>query len=221
MVEIDPTGLERQALSALLTGSVIPRPVAWVSTLAPDGTPNLAPHSYFNVVSNKPPIIYFITSRVRDAHDGIKDTLRNVRESNEFVVNIVHSSRMDQMVTTASRMPPDVDEFEFAGVPAAPSTTVAAPRVADAPVALECRVTMILQIGTGSMVFGEITNFVLGDGVLKDPNADVTNLTAGSLNAAAISPVARLGGDEYATLADVFDAPTPVWSDLLTSRDES
>lgn len=214
MLEIDPTNLDRRALSALLTGSVIPRPVAWVSTLAPDGTRNLAPHSYFNVVSNKPPVIYFVTSTVRDSHDGLKDTLRNVRLSMEFVVSIVHSSRAADMVTTASRMPPDVDEFDWAGVPAAASTTVAPPRVADAPVALECKVMMINQIGTGSVVFGEVTRFVLGPGVLRDPDADITQLRGGCLDAEVISPVVRLGGDQYARLGEIFDAPTPVWASL-------
>lgn len=212
--EFDVRGLERRPLSALLTGAVIPRPVAWVSTVAPDGVPNLAPHSFFNVVSNVPPMVYFVTSSVGDAPDGVKDTLRNVRRKPEFVVSIASQRHLEAMVATASRVPLDIDEAAVAGVEMAPSTTVEPPRVADSPVAFECKVSMILQIGSGCMVFGEVQHVSLAADVLKEPINHLSELQAGGLDGKVIDPVARLGGREYATLSDIIEVPVPTWEEL-------
>jgi flavin reductase (DIM6/NTAB) family NADH-FMN oxidoreductase RutF len=212
---IDPSGLDRRSLSALFTGMVIPRPVAWVSTIGTDGTLNLAPHSFFNVVSNKPPMVYFMTSFTREG--GIKDTLRNVRATGEFVVNLVKWDHLRPMVLTGSPMPPEENEFVWANLATAPSITVAPPRVADTPVAIECKVAMILQIGSGNMVFGNVTHFSLAEGVLRPGFEGLTAFLPGCLDPAAIAPVSRLGGDQYAPLGDIVESTIPEWEDLKAS----
>jgi flavin reductase (DIM6/NTAB) family NADH-FMN oxidoreductase RutF len=213
-IELDLAGVGRRQLSALLTGTVIPRPIAWVSSLDADGRLNLAPHSYFNVISNEPPIVYFQTSRVADAPDGMKDTLRNVRASEEFVINIPSQRHVRAMTATASRVLPDVDEAALAGVEMAPSTRVRPPRVADAAIALECRVSMILQLGGANVVLGEVVHVSIADGALRRPITDASELVAGDFDAAFIDPLVRLGGTGYATLGEFYEAPIPTPAEL-------
>jgi flavin reductase (DIM6/NTAB) family NADH-FMN oxidoreductase RutF len=211
-VTIDASRLDRRSISALFTGMVIPRPVAWVSTMGKDGKRNLAPFSVFNIVSNEPPMVYFLTSFRRDG--GVKDTLRNIRETGEFVVNLVKWDHLQAMVLTGSAMPPEEDEFEWAGLQTAPSITVAPPRIADTPVAIECKVAMIIQIGSGNLVFGNVTSFSLAEGVLKPGFEDLTAFLPGCLDPAAITPVARLGGNQYARVGDIIEVRIPDWEDL-------
>ena len=213
---IDPTKLDRRALSAILHGLVVPRPVAWVSTVAQDGTRNLAPHSYFNVVSTRPPIVYFMSSFSRTG--DTKDTLRNARATGEFVVNIVKMEHLEPMVFTAALMPPEEDEFDWAGVESAPSVTVRPDRVADTPAALECKVIMILQIGDGNMVFGEVTHVSLAEGVLKSGSAELDHLVPGCVDVKAINPVVRLGGIEYASIGEIKEVAIPTWEELERTR---
>jgi flavin reductase (DIM6/NTAB) family NADH-FMN oxidoreductase RutF len=215
---VDPANLDRRSLSALLTGVVVPRPVAWVSSMSQDGVLNLAPHSVYNIISNQPPIVYFMTSFTRDG--AIKDTLRNVRDTREFVINVVKWDHLDQMVLTGTPMPPEEDEFSWAGLETAPSVTVAPPRILDTPVAMECKVSMILQIGSGNIVLGEVTNFSFGTGVLRPGFDEATSFLPGCVDPTSISPVARLGGNDYAALQEVVEVAIPAWPDLKADRAE-
>jgi len=128
-VELDPASLSPRDMSHLMNGVVVPRPIAWVSTIDVDGNRNLAPHSYFNAVSCEPPIVQF-TSTHSSQHDpaGYKDTLRNVRATGEFVINVVSEELLDAMNTTAIDSPPGVDEFQLAGLEAIASARVRPPR---------------------------------------------------------------------------------------------
>jgi flavin reductase (DIM6/NTAB) family NADH-FMN oxidoreductase RutF len=134
-----------------MTGLVIPRPIAWVSTLGEDGVRNVAPHSYFNVVSNDPPHVVFSST-------GEKDTLRNVRASGEFVVNIVTEHVLEEMNATAADLPHGEDEFTWFGIEAAPSSVVAPPRVAAAKAHLECRLVDVVPLGNGRLTIGEVVH---------------------------------------------------------------
>lgn len=200
---IDPAAQTRRENYLLLTNLIVPRPIAWVSSLAADGTRNLAPHSYFNIVSSNPPIIHFTQS-------GRKDTLNNVEATGEFVINLVSTDLSEPMNITSTDFPPDHDEFTAAGLEAVPSLMVAPPRVAAAPAAFECRVRSILEMGNGNMVFGDVVMVHVRDDVYVN----------GRIDPAALAPLARLGGSAYGHIRDIFKLPRPVWTDPQTTAPE-
>lgn len=181
----------------LLTSLVVPRPIAWVSTLAADGVRNLAPHSYFNVISSEPPVLHFTST-------GEKDTLRNVRATGEFVVNIVTRDLAEQMNVTAADFPPGEDEFAWAGLESAPSAVVKPPRVALARAALECLVHSELTIGTGTMVFGRVVHVTVETAVFADDRIAPERLQA----------VGRLAGSSYIHVDQPFRMRRPRWDDV-------
>jgi flavin reductase (DIM6/NTAB) family NADH-FMN oxidoreductase RutF len=196
-LEIDPATLQGREGYFLLTGLVVPRPIAWVSSLSADGMRNLAPHSYFNACSTDPLIVHFTST-------GVKDTLRNVRSTGEFVVNIVSMELLEPMNLTAADFPPGEDEFTWAHLKAAPSTVVAPPRVAAAPAALECRVREIKPVGNGNMVFGDVVHLHVAERVWRD----------GRVDPHALAPVGRLAGSAYLTPGEVVKIPRPTWDDV-------
>lgn len=194
-MEVDPRAAVGRETYHLLTSVVVPRPIAWVSTVSSSGVLNVAPHSYFNAVSSDPPIVHFTST-------GVKDTLTNVRASREFVVNVVSLDMVEKMNETAANFPPDEDEFAHAGLTPVASKTVGAPRVGEAKVALECEVMDIRQYGNGNMVFGEVRLFHVDDGVLQD----------GRVMPHLLKPVGRLSGSNYAAVEEVFKIVRPVWN---------
>lgn len=196
-LELAPADWDPRQVYYLLTGLVIPRPIAWVSTADADGVPNVAPHSYFNLVSHAPPHVMFSSG-------GVKDTLRNLRATGEFVVNLVTMDLVEEMNATAADLPPDVDEFAWVGLDTAPSHTVAPPRVARAKAHLECRVVHDLAVGNGNLVVGEVAH------VHVDPHV----WSGGRIDPALLDPVCRLAGTRYAKLGEVFTLPRPVWADV-------
>jgi flavin reductase (DIM6/NTAB) family NADH-FMN oxidoreductase RutF len=197
MAEIDPAALPERDVYRLLTSLVVPRPIAWVSTVTEGGTRNLAPHSYFNVISSQPPVVHFTST-------GEKDTLRNVRASGEFVVNVVTVDLAEQMNVTAADFPPGEDEFTWAQLEAAPSTVVKPPRVARAKAALECRAHSMLSIGTGTMVFGAVVHITVADDVMTDGRVDPQLLQA----------VGRLAGSGYTRTDGLFRMRRPTWEEV-------
>lgn len=203
MPTFDPADLSGREPYFLLTSLVVPRPIAWVSTLAADGTANVAPHSYFNVISSAPPIVHFTSS-------GEKDSLRNVRATGEFVVNMVSLDLVEEMNTTAADFPPDVSEFEWVGLETAPSEAVKPPRVARAKAALECQVVDIISKGNGKMVFGEVLRFQIDESIWRD----------GRVDPELLDPVGRLSGSAYSAQGKVFKILRPTYAEL-TRRDPS
>jgi flavin reductase (DIM6/NTAB) family NADH-FMN oxidoreductase RutF len=199
MISIVPQDLQPRDAYRLMISVLVPRPIAWVSTLGADGSLNLAPFSFFNGVGGVPPTIMFsVGQRAGDP----KDTLRNAQETGEFVLNIVDEALASQMNQTSGEWPYGVNEFERAGLTPAPSVDVRPPRVAEAPVAIEARVTQIVPVNetTYTMVLGRIVRYHLREGLLR-PN--------GLVDAALLKPLARLGGDEYATIGSVFSMARP------------
>jgi len=154
----------------LLTSLVVPRPIAWVSTVSAGGVRNLAPHSYFSIASTDPPVLS-ISSNARD-------TLRNVTETGEFVANIAGADSALALDRTSAPLPPEVDEFEWAGVEAAPSFAVAPPRVADARAALECRVVGTVPVGDSILVLGEVLHAHVAEDVVANGHLDTLCLGA-------------------------------------------
>jgi flavin reductase (DIM6/NTAB) family NADH-FMN oxidoreductase RutF len=202
---IDPAELDRRQLNGLVNGLVYPRPIAWVSSLAADGTRNLAPFSFFNAFSFNPPTIGVGPgSRV-----GVnKDSLRNIKETGEFVVNLV-SERLAGIANVCSaEFGPDVDEWEVSGVQPAACELVKPARVAEAPASLECRVLQIVDLGapdmpTNSLVIARVLRIHVIDEALDGltPKPDVLQL------------VGRMGGDLWCRTQDTFDLPRPGTTD--------
>ncbi len=185
-IDYDPRALGGEVY-ALLNSIVVPRPIAWVSTRSSSGVDNLAPHSYFTVSSVDPPVVQFTSV-------GVKDSLRNVRETGEFVVNVSSRALVDEVNRTATRFAPDVDEFLAAGVPSEPSEMVAPRRAANSPVAIECCFVDERSFGDSTVVFGEVLHIAVDPAVVRD----------GVVAPDLLAPVARLGGSLWAELGTVF-----------------
>jgi flavin reductase (DIM6/NTAB) family NADH-FMN oxidoreductase RutF len=199
MTTIVPTDLDPRDAYRLLISAVVPRPIGWASTIGANGTLNIAPFSFFNAVSNMP-LTVMISVGQRTGQP--KDTLRNARETGEFVINIVDEDLAAAMNITSGEWAYDVNEFDRAGLTTAASIDVKPPRVAAAPIALECKVTQIVPVQdtTYTMILGRVLRFHIRVGLLR-PN--------GAIDAALLKPVARLSGDEYATLGRVFEMKRP------------
>jgi flavin reductase (DIM6/NTAB) family NADH-FMN oxidoreductase RutF len=198
-ISLAPDELPQRDAYRLLLSAVVPRPIAWVSTIGKDETLNLAPFSFFNAVAGNPPTVMI---SVGQRKGQIKDTLRNARETGEFVVNIVDESLAERMNQTSGEWPYEVDEFELAGLAPAPSLAVRPPRVATAAVAMEAKVSQIVPVegSASTMILGRILRYHFREGLLR-PN--------GLVDAALLRPIARLGGEEYITIGNVFSMSRP------------
>ncbi|WP_128642591.1 flavin reductase family protein [Rhodococcus opacus] len=203
---VDSADLDPTAAYKLLIGSVIPRPIAWVSTLSQTGVANLAPISFFTVVGRKPPMVSL--SMQSRANGTLKDTFVNIRDTGEFVTNLVTLPHTDAMHGTAYDFAPGLDEFAEVKLEKEPSTSVRPPRVKNAPIAFECVLERIIPMGTDNdhVVFGEIRRFFLRDELYLD---------RGRLDTAALPVVGRLAG-EYTLVENVFT--TPLDDQILAGR---
>lgn len=202
-MEINPDEYPWKPVYKLLTGAVVPRPIAWVSTINPEGGANLAPFSFFNVVCAMPPHLMF-NPQVRETDSGTKDTLRNVRLTEEFVVNIVTEDLAQAMNETSAELPGEVDEFTVAGLAPCPSTLVRPPGIAASPVRLECKLAHLIDIsdqpGGGSVVIGRIVYMHIADDILE---------AADKIDVRKLKPIGRLGGPSYCRVQDVFQMIRP------------
>ncbi|WP_084959549.1 flavin reductase family protein [Thermoactinospora rubra] len=178
---IDPAGLPRERIFDLLIGSVVPRPIAWTSTVGPDGIRNLAPFSFFTVVSTVPPMVCLVIEA--RAGGAVKDTLRNIEATGEFVINTVSTWHAGPMYASGRAYAPEVDEFAACGVTPAPSSRVRPPRVAEAKISMECVLRMALRPGGDTMVIGEVVAFHVDPGVV-DPD--------GRIDIGRLSPLGRV-----------------------------
>ncbi len=194
-MDVDPQSHGR-SLYRTLSGLVVPRPIAWVSTTSPDGVDNLAPYSFFNVASVDPPILMF-SPTVRD--DGLTDTARNVEETGEFVVNVVTHAFAEAMNETSASLPYGESEFDHAELERAPSTRVDPPRVAGVAAAFECERQEILRVGGNTLIFGEVVYATVRDDVTTDGKVDTSKLDA----------VGRLAGSTYDRVTDRFELERP------------
>ena len=190
-----PHGLPYNPFKAI----VAPRPIGWISSLAADGVANLAPYSYFNAVHDNPPMVMFSST-------GWKDTARNVEATGEFTCNYVTRALSERMNVTSAGLPSGTDEFEAAGLEAAASETVAAPRVAGVPAALECKLMRIVPLATvegrhvdAHVVLGQVTGVFIDDAHVVDGRFDVTRA----------DPIMRMGYMDYSHLGDTFEMMRP------------
>ena len=194
--DLDPAELG-PAVYPWLNSVVVPRPIAWISSRSASGVDNLAPHSFFTVAGIDPPVVSFTSV-------GEKDTLRNVRETGEFVVCLSTEPLADKINLTATDFPPDTSEFDAVGVTREPSLRVRPPRVAESPVALECRYVDERAFGSCTVVFGEVVHLAVDPGVLEGGRPEIRRLL----------PVSRLGANEWATVGDVTDRRRIPWAEL-------
>jgi flavin reductase (DIM6/NTAB) family NADH-FMN oxidoreductase RutF len=189
----------------LLRDAVMPRPIAWVSTIDEEGRTNLAPYSFFNVVSPNPPVLGFSVgprNTQRGSGDELKDTLMNIQAIGEFVVNIVPERFIEEMVRTSDPLPHGASEFAHTALLEQPSATVRPPRVAGATVAFECTTYDILQVGRSAWVMGLVRTFLVEDAAYigtKGPNQHRIDV----LKETGLRPVGRLGRANYVRLREI------------------
>jgi len=196
-MEFNPETLEAKAIYKLLTGSIIPRPIAWVSTINEIGINNLAPFSYCNMVGDDPPHVMFSTRRDNNSN---KDTLNNVLTTKQFVVNMVTEALAEQMNSTAQAVAPEVDEFEMVGVTPIPSSVVKPMRVKESPIQLECEMVHHYFLenhkqGGACVIIGRVVRMHFDESVLLEDY---------KINMKTYKPIARLAGSNYSKIGEVF-----------------
>lgn len=176
----------------LMTAVVVPRPIAWVTTLSSDGVVNLAPHSFYTVACRRPPIVMFSSV-------GKKDTLRNVKDTGEFVVNLTPARLIEQVNNSSARFEADQSEPTHLDIAMEPSVSVKPPRVRDSPVSIECTLHSTSELGDSTVIFGDVVRITVEESVIVDGHPEYTRL----------DPVARLGKDEWALHAEVLAIRRP------------
>ncbi|MCM3668056.1 flavin reductase family protein [Mesobacillus maritimus] len=197
MHSIDPSVQTERENYKLLTGSIIPRPIAFVTSMSKAGVVNGAPFSYFNIVSANPPMISLSVQRTNGQQ---KDTARNIIDMKEFVVHIVDEKNVTKVNETAASLPPDQSEVEMANFSTIPSTKVSVPGVEEAKVRLECVLEHALEIGNGTdFIIGRIVQFHIEEAIYNQGRIDAKGLAA----------VSRLAGNDYAKIGEVFTIKRP------------
>jgi flavin reductase (DIM6/NTAB) family NADH-FMN oxidoreductase RutF len=199
---VDPCSTENASIYKLLIGSVVPRPIAFVSTINTEGDFNVAPFSIFTVESSNPPVLVFTVGN-RATPDPKKDTLRNITTAREFVVNVVSEEIGAKMNLCAGDYPPDIDEFQVSGLTPIPSDLVKAPRVAESHINMECKllytIAMSGLVNGGNLVLGEVVRFHIDDAYFNNFRIDHDKLRA----------IGRMAGNTYTRTEDRFDMIRP------------
>jgi flavin reductase (DIM6/NTAB) family NADH-FMN oxidoreductase RutF len=205
-MRIDPAYLDPETAYRLITGVVVPRPIAWVTSLSATGVLNLAPFSAFMFVSPKPPMLAISVGRKANIY---KDTAQNILNNEEYVVHIADSSLMTAVHESSTEHPPDVSEVEELQLSTLPGERIKVPRLAAAPIAMECRFRQCLEFGEtrSRLIVGEVLLFHIRDGLLQN----------GKIETEALDPIARIAGPRYAKLGEITTLK-PVFQ---TSKTES
>jgi flavin reductase (DIM6/NTAB) family NADH-FMN oxidoreductase RutF len=204
---IDPKTSPARDIYFLMISAIVPRPIAFVSTRSAAGVTNLAPFSYFNGVTSKPPLVSIsIGQRRWEGKLVKKDTLRNIEETGEFVVNAATEPLLERLNQTSAEYPPNVSEIEAAGLTPLPSDIVAPPRIKESPIHLECRLERIIWLGDepqNGLVIGEVVRFHIDEAVWDPENR--------TIDPERLKPVSRLGGTLYGALGGITSLPRPDW----------
>ena len=198
-VTFDPAELERSVYYRVLNSVVVPRPIAWVCSRSADGVDNLAPHSFYTVACVAPPIVQFTSV-------GRKDSLTNVEATGEFTVNLTPEALFEQVNATGTDFPPDQSEAEQTRVRLEPAERVAAMRVAESPVSIECTLHSTLELGDSTLVLGRVVLISVWADAVRDGRPRIEHLR----------PLARLGGNEWSTIGEVKEIrriPFATWAE--------
>ncbi len=200
MKHIDPSALSARERYRLMIGSILPRPIAFVTSIGKEGIVNAAPFSYFNGVTSTPPII---SISVGYRKGMVKDTGRNIRETGEFVVNMVSHSIAEKMNIASADFPPNVSEIVEADLRTIPSELVTPPRLAESPVQMECKLYKLIEIGEGpnDLILGEVLRWHIHQDVKIDERYHI--------DPSSLDIIGRLGGPQYCTTKDVFEMMRP------------
>lgn len=193
-MNIDAAELSGRKAYKLMISLLVPRPIAWVGTRSADGRNNLAPFSYFMGVSSRPPILAFSVARA-DREGALKDTARNILDTEVMTVSIVSEHLLDPMHRSSSRFPPEVDEFAETGMTAVDGERVAAPYPAQAGVSMECRLHQAIDLGSTHLFLAEVLRYHIDDALLNED---------GLVDELKLRPVARLGPAGYAGLGSIL-----------------
>jgi flavin reductase (DIM6/NTAB) family NADH-FMN oxidoreductase RutF len=196
----DPAELKDREAYFLLTGMVIPRPIAWISTLATDGTANIAPFSFTTILSSEPPVVCFVSS-------GYKDSMRNAQETGDFVYNVGGEDLLEDLNLTSADLNRDESEFEWVKLTPRPSDLVKSPRLGEAPISMECKLLEVISFGGGggNLVVGEVVRIHVAERILTNDRVDPEKLR----------PICRLSGSNYATLGEIITLKRPSRQDLV------
>jgi flavin reductase (DIM6/NTAB) family NADH-FMN oxidoreductase RutF len=192
-MQIDPATLGGSDLYQLMISCIIPRPIAFVTTLSRDGITNLAPFSFFNGVTSDPPVVSISVGTKRDGSK--KDTWRNIEETGEYVINVVVPELMDAVIIGARELPYNVSELDLSKQPTQPSVKVKPPRLASSPVNLECTLLKILEVEETALILGRVVMYHLKEEVTREGRVDPRRLTF----------VGRLGEHLYCRVNDLFE----------------
>ncbi len=201
---VDPSSMAWRDAYKYMIGTIVPRPIAFVSTISPEGVLNLAPFSFFTAVCPDPMTICF--SPMRRGTDGAKkDTLVNIEATGEFVVNIVSERFAGQMNATSAEFPPEVDEFRESGLTPVPSASVRPPRVGESLAAYECKLLQVVHVGearagAGSLVLGSVQRIYLAEDLVEN----------GRVKLDILQPIGRMAGNDYVRCTDLFTLQRPV-----------
>src|SRR6266480_112203 len=199
---INPEEHDYRNIYKLMVGVIVPRPIAFVSSISPEGIRNLAPFSFFTGISANPPVICFCPM-IRLSDGSRKDTLRNIEATKEFVVNVVSEEFAQQMNTCSTEFPPEVDEFEKSRLTPIPSALVRPPRLKESRINMECKLLQIIHVSSkqlgGSIVIGEVLRFHVADDLCEDFKIDPDKL----------KPIGRMGGSAYIRTTNRFDMARP------------
>ncbi|MBP0726662.1 flavin reductase family protein [Bacillus sp. RG28] len=202
MISIDPGSLSERENYKLLIGSIIPRPIAFVTTISKDGVLNGAPFSYFNIVSSDPPMISLAIQRSSGKQ---KDTARNIMESKEFVVHIVDEQNVEKINKTAANLPPEESEVELVNLTQVTSMKISVPGVKEAKIRMECSLEHSIELGgsaspTCDLIIGKVEQFHIENEIYESGRIDPRELAA----------VSRLAGNNYAKIGEIFEINRPI-----------
>lgn len=196
MLSFDPNQQTERENYKLLIGSVIPRPIAFVTTMSSDGVVNAAPFSYFNIVSSDPPLL---SVSVQSRAGVLKDTARNAIETNEFVIHVVDESNVMEVNKTAASLPPEESELDLTNLNLISSEAVAVPSIEQTKVRFECRLEQAIELGGTRLLIGRVVRFHIDESVYEN----------GRINPGILKPVSRLAGTHYAKLGEIFSLKRP------------
>jgi flavin reductase (DIM6/NTAB) family NADH-FMN oxidoreductase RutF len=203
---LDPAQIAANDIYKLMIGMIVPRPIAFVSSVDAAGVRNLAPFSYFTACSSNPPVVCFCTT-IRSGQQPYKDTLRNIEATGEFVVNIVSEEFAAQMNMCSADVPPEVDEFALSGLTPLASDFVKPPRVAESKVQMECRLHQIVRVsekpGGGVLVLGEVLRFHVLESLFDDQKSGY------KIDPDKLLAIGRMGGPTYTRTRDRFNMERP------------